>query len=164
MIGYGQQGPVQFPTPGDEDKERRAAEEYDMRRRARRRILWIALALVVVVAAVGVVYLLGLHNGLLTYRFEASSGHVKIVLTDDRSGKHTTWVTIRNAQGKLVLQGLASFRDGADGGSQTVSTNPALPAGTYTYAVYDIGGIHYTIDRKGGPAKDRIASGTVSVP
>ncbi len=163
MIGYGQPDPSQLPRPGDEDHERRAAEEYAGRRRARRRIGWITLA---VIAVVVVIVLVGHHRntGALTYQFEQSGNGVKAILADDRSGKHTVWATLRNAQGKLVLHGFASFRDGDQGGGQSVSTSLPLPAGTYTYAVYDLVGIHYTASAKDGPAKDRIASGTVTLP
>jgi hypothetical protein len=171
MIGYGPPGSTgQLPMPGDEDRERRAAEEYGRRRRTRRRILWIALTVVVVavVAAILVAHAAhhggpAAHHGTLTYHFEPRSGHVRVLLTDNRSGKHTTWVTIRNAKGKLVFWGFTQFRDGI--GSQTGSTSAALPAGTYTYAMYDTTGIHYTINKKGyEPAKDRFATGTLTIP
>jgi hypothetical protein len=58
MIGYGPPAdPGQLPRPGDEDHERRAAEEYAKHRRGRRRIAWIALAVVVVLAAYLVAHL-----------------------------------------------------------------------------------------------------------
>ena len=155
MIGYGQQGPVQFPTPGDEDHERRAAEEYAGRSRGRRFMAWTAI----VVIAVALVVLVAhpwhhgtpAHHGSLTFRFEPSSGHVKIVLADDRSGRHTTWVAIRNADGKLAFYGFAEFRDGGlqGVGSQSGWATASLAAGTYSYAVFDVAGIHYTIDKNG---------------
>jgi ferric-dicitrate binding protein FerR (iron transport regulator) len=53
MIGYGPPAdPGQLPSPGDEDHERRAAEEYAARRRVRRRMGWIALVAVCAVALV----------------------------------------------------------------------------------------------------------------
>jgi hypothetical protein len=167
MIGYGPPGDWgQLPTHGDEDHERRAAEEYAGRRRVRRRMGLVALV-VIVIAATAVVLLLVTHpgrHGALIYRIEPSKGHLKVALTDDRSGKHTTWVTLRNARGKLMRYGFTAFRDGSRGGSQTTSSVAPEAAGTYIYAVYDIAGIHYSTGDADGPARDRIASGLVKVP
>jgi hypothetical protein len=124
-----------------------------------------------VVIAVGLVVLVAhpwnhgttAYRGTLTYRIEPSKGYVKLVLTDDRSGKHTTWITLGNAEGKLVPFGIAACCDGSSDGSETSSSLASEPAGIYSYAVYDIAGIHYSmIDN--GSAKDRIANGTVKVP
>ena len=69
-----------------------------------------------------------------------------------------------DAKGKLMRFGFTAFRDGSGGGSQTTSSVAPEVAGTYTYAVYDIAGIHYSRGHADGPAKDRIASGLVKVP
>lgn len=122
---------------------------------------WAALVGIVLIAGCSVPLL---HHGSLTYRVEPGPGHIKLALTDDRSGRNTSWITLRDSNGKIVSGGWVTFHDGSDNTSQTASTTVALAAGTYRYHVYDISGIHYSQGGTDGPAKDRVASGTVTVP
>jgi hypothetical protein len=158
MMGYWPPDPNQLPTPGDEDHERRAAEEYAGRRRARRRIGWITLA---VVAVVVVLVAHPWNHGTLTWHTQLSTGRMVTTVTDSRSGSHTVQLVVKNTEGKMVGE-FANFNAGSGGHSGTY--DDTLPGGTYTYVIYDMEGVHYSLTLGGAKGKRRIDSGTVTVP
>ena len=87
--------PNQLPTPGDEDHERRAAEEYADRRGVRKRVAQIAL----ICLGAAVVIVLVAHpwnHGTLTYHIQLSTGRMVTTLADYRSGRHTVQLVVRD--------------------------------------------------------------------
>jgi hypothetical protein len=121
---------------------------------------WIAL---IVVAAVVVIVLVARpwNHGTLTYHIQLSTGRMVTTVADYRSGHHTVQLVVRDTGGKMVGE-FANFNAGGGGHSGTY--DDTLSAGTYSYAIYDMAGIHYSLTLGAAKGKRLIDSGSVTVP
>ena len=87
-------------------------------------------------------------------------------MADNRAGKHTIWVVLLDPPKGRHREWYATFNSGdlRENESQSTSANGPLPAGAYSYAVYDADGI---IDGSGArywTPEHRIGGGRVTVP
>jgi hypothetical protein len=126
---------------------------------------WITLVVVVVVVVVFVAHPWHhgalTHHGTLAYHIQLSTGRMVTTVTDYRSGSHTVQLVVRDAKGKVVGE-FANFKGKGKGHSGAY--DDTLPAGTYSFVLYDMAGVHYSLTFGKAKGKHRIDSGTVTVP
>jgi hypothetical protein len=105
--------------------------------------------------------------GELSYSVAPRDGGLIATVSDNRAGKHTVWVVLLNPPKGRHREWYATFNNGDldENSSQSTSAEGPLPAGTYSYAVYDAEGV---VDGVSGAeywtAEHRIGGGKVTVP
>jgi hypothetical protein len=108
----------------------------------------------------------GAPAGDLTYSVKPREGGLIAKVADNRVGEHTVWVVLLNPPKGRHREWYASFNHGdlRENESQSTSGNGPLPAGTYSYAVYDADGIIYGSGARYWTPEYRLGGGKVTVP
>jgi hypothetical protein len=94
----------------------------------------------------------------LSYSVAPADGGLLATVSDSRTGRHTVVVVLLSP----VNEWFAALND--DGKTGVTKAHWKLPAGTYSYAVYDVEGIVFGADKKYRTPEFRIDSGEVMVP
>lgn len=92
----------------------------------------------VCLTALVIVLVAGCGSSRLTHSITIGSGRISVTISDGRSGKHVVEFLLYDARRQVVGES-DSLNDGSGGGG-TYALRQPLPAGHYTYAIYDIAG------------------------
>jgi len=110
---------------------------------------WIYLTVGIALAALFVVWMampISQHDSKahsLSYSVVPRKGHLRITVSDNRSGKHSVWAVLLDPPKGSHRELMGTFRDGSQEGTQSVTNDALLPAGTCSYALYQANGIIY---------------------
>jgi len=128
----------------------------------------LVVALVAAVIALSACGTAGSPDRSLHYSVIAHQGGLTATVADNRAGKHTVWVVLdhppKARQGHRLWVAVLNHGELGTNESRSDSASGPLPAGTYSYSIYDAPVVVNTGDARYWTPQNRIAAGKVTVP